>query len=428
MLNFLNFMRESVSCFHAANNISSILLKNGFKQLEENNYWQLEYGHKYFIKRNDSAIVAFKIPAKKTLHGLNITSSHLDSPTFKIKPNSLLTDGKYLRLNTEAYGKTILNTWLDRPLSIAGRVLINNNNVVKTNLLYVDKDLLIIPNVAPHLMPNVAKGKEYNLQVDMLPLLGIEGSLDLKSIIAKELKVDPETILDYELVLVNRQRARLGGYNDELVFSPQLDDLACAYTTLMGFINDSDNFNFYVAFDNEEVGSQTRQGASSTYLSLIIDRILEKLNYTIEEKGILLANSFMLSCDNAHALNPNHQEVYDLNNKPYLGNGVVLKYNANQKYTTDALSAAYVNLLAKKAKINLQPYVNRSDIPGGSTLGALLLSQVAIHSADIGLPQLSMHSSLEICASKDLADMINLIKTFYASNLKISDDRDLELI
>lgn len=429
MLNFLNFMRESVSNFHAASLIEEILLKNDFHKLEENNYWKLEYAKKYFIKRNDSSILAFKLPSKKSVLGLNLTTSHLDSPTFKIKPYSLINDGNYLKLNVEAYGGPILSTWFDKPLSVAGRVIISEDNKLVSKLCYVDKDLLIIPSVPPHLMPSVQKGKEYNLQIDMLPLLGLNSSFDLKTILAKELKIDPEKIVDFDLVLVNRQRARLGGYNDEFIFSPQLDDLSSAYTCLQGFLSSTnDSFNMYLAFDNEEVGSLTKQGAGSTFLKTTLDRISEKLNYTVEERNILLANSFMLSSDNAHAVNPNHPELFDKDNRPYLGQGVVLKYNANQKYTTDSLSASYVLSLAKEAKICIQRYANRSDIRGGSTLGAILLSQVALHSADIGLPQLAMHSSLEVCATKDLGDMINLVKTFYDHNLKISDDKEVVIL
>ena len=427
MLNFLSFMRESVSNFHACNNIVKKLEEAGFTKLDENNYWAIDYNKKYYVKRNDTSIIAFTTPNKKTVKGLNVTASHLDSPSFKVKPNSLINDGKYLRLNTEVYGGPILNTWLDKPLTLAGRVILQKEGKIVSQLLYIDKDLLIIPNMPPHLLPKVSKGMEYNAQVDLLPLLGLNGSLDLKEIISKELNVDSSAIIDFDLILVNRQRARLGGYNDEFVFSPQLDDLAAAYTCLEGFLeaNNKETFNFYIAFDNEEVGSRTRQGAGSGFFKDVLERVLEKLNYSIEEKNMLLANSFIISCDNAHATNPNHQELFDNQNRTYLGQGVVVKYNANQSYTTDSLSASYLAVLAQEAKINLQRYTNRSDIRGGSTLGAILTSQVAMHSADIGLAQLAMHSSLEVLATKDLFDMVKLIKCFYNHNIIINSDNEL---
>lgn len=415
MNNFLNFMRESVTNYHACLNIEKILIKNNFIKLEENIYWKLDYNKKYYIVRNDTSIIAFTTPIKKTLKGSNIIASHLDSPTFKIKPNNLINDGHYIRLNTEVYGGPILSSWFDKPLSIAGKVIVKEEDKIITKLLYIDRDLLVIPNLPPHLESKVSKGMEYNLRIDLLPLLGIEGSLTLQEIISKELNIDYHDILDFDLMLVNRQRARLGGYNNEFVFSPQLDDLSSSYATLEGFIksNNNNTFNFYIAFDNEEIGSMTPQGADSPYFKDIMTRIYNNLNYSIEEELILKNNSFVLSCDNAHALNPNHPELFDQNNRPYLGNGVVLKYNANYRYTTTPTSASYIKLLAQKAKINLQTYTNRSDLRGGSTLGALLISQVAINSADIGLPQLAMHSSLEVCATKDIIDLVKLSEVFY---------------
>ena len=415
MNNFLNFMRESVSNYHACLNIENILKANNYIKLEENNYWKLEYNKKYYLKRNDTALIAFTTPKAKTLRGSNIIASHLDSPTFKIKPNNLINDGHYIRLNTEVYGGPILASWFDKPLSIAGKVLIKDNNKMITKYLYIDRDLLIIPNIPPHLDNRVSKGMEYNLRIDLLPILGLSDSLSLSEIISKELNVDYNDILDFDLMLVNRQRARIGGYNNEFIFSPQLDDLASSYATLEGFIeaNNKDTFNFYVAFNNEEIGSMTPEGADSPYLKDVLLRIYNNLGYNLEEEMILKNNSFVISCDNAHAVNPNHQELFDQNNKPYLGNGVVLKYNANYRYTTTAYSASYIKMLAGKAKINLQTYTNRSDLRGGSTLGALLISKLAINSCDIGLPQLAMHSSLEVCATKDIIDLIKLSETFY---------------
>ncbi len=413
MNDFLKFMQDSVTVFHACSNVETYLIANDYIKLEENTTWKIEYNKKYYIKRNDTAIFAIKTPSKKNTNGLNITTSHLDSPTFKVKPNSKLK-GEHVRLNIEAYGGPILPSWLDKPLSIGGRVIIKENNKLVSKLVYIDKDLLIIPNLPPHLNPSVSKGNEYSISQDILPLMSLDKDTSLEDILAKELNIDKSNILDYDIFLVNRQRASIGGSNDEFIFSPQLDDLASAYSCLQGFLNSkSDNFNIYIAFDNEEVGSLTKQGAASTFFLDCLNRILNKLSYTEEDKNILLANSFMLSCDNAHALNINKPNFFDYNNRPLLGKGVVIKYNANQRYTTDAISGSYVTMLAELANIKVQQYSNKSDLRGGSTLGALLIGQCALNSADIGLPQLAMHSSLEVIAKEDLSSMTKLIETFY---------------
>lgn len=429
MNNFLNFMRDSVSCFHATKNIVEILVNSGFSQLEENKSWHLEANKGYFVVRNNSSVIAFTTPKSHSNYGINITASHSDSPTFKIKPNSLINDGKYLRLNTEVYGGPIFPTWLDKPLTVAGRVLVQNNNTIETKLLYVDKDILVIPNLAPHMKPEVSKGTTYNAQIDMLPFLGDASSnLSIETIISKELNIREDDILDFDLVLVNRQRARLLGYNNDLVISPQLDDLASAYTSLKAFVNSNNRntFNVFTCFDNEEVGSRTRQGAGSRFLFDVLERALSSLNYKKEEINSIFANSFLISVDNAHAVNPNQPNVTDSLNKAYLNQGVVLKYNANQSYTTDGFSASYVQILAKEAKIKLQKFANRSDVRGGSTLGAISSSQVSIHSADIGLPQLAMHSSNEVCGVLDLDMMIRLLTTFYNHSIVIENDNVLK--
>lgn len=428
MNKFLNFMRDSVSAYHATKNMADLLIKSGFIPLEENKSWHLEANSKYFVVRNNSAIIAFTTPNGHTNYGLNITASHSDSPTFKLKPNCLLNDGKYIRFNTEVYGGPIFATWLDKPLSIAGKVLIKNETGIETRLMYIDKDILVIPNLAPHMKPEVAKGITYNAQIDMLPFLGLANdNLTLENIIAKELGISVEAIIDFDLVLVNRQRARLLGYNNDMIMSPQLDDLASAYTSLQAFLNskNKDSFNVFACFDNEEVGSRTRQGAGSKFMFDVIERSLSSMNYKKEEINALLANSFLISVDNAHAVNPNQPSVSDVLNKTYLNEGVVLKYNANQSYTTDAFSAAYVQILAKEAKVKLQKFANRSDIRGGSTLGAISSGQVSIHAADIGLPQLAMHSSNEVCGVLDLDMMIRLLTAFYDHSLIIENDEKL---
>ncbi len=424
----LNLLNSSYSNYHVIKNIEELLLENQFNVLKENEKWNLEFGKKYYVKRNNTSIIAFTLPNTKTNFGLNITASHSDSPTFKIKPNSIIDDGKYVRLNTEVYGGPIFTSWLDRPLTLAGRVLINNGNVISTEYIYIDKNLLIIPNIAPHMKPEVAKGTTYNAQIDMLPLLSVSTNrrFDLNEVLAEELGLNKEDILDYDLILVSRQNTETLGLNDEMVVSPKLDDLGSVYTSLLGFVdsNNCDSINLFVCFDNEEVGSNTRQGAGGTFLVDVLDRIFDNLDYSLEERKIVVANSFMLSCDNAHACHPNLSSYFDQNNRTYLNSGVVLKYNANQQYTTSGISASYVKLIAKKANLNLQSFVNRSDIRGGGTLGYVSVSQLSIHAADIGLPQLAMHSSCEVCGINDILDMINLVNTFYNSSLIIDNDSD----
>lgn len=428
MNKFLAFMRDSVSSYHAVQNMENMLIESGFLKLEENKSWRLEFNKKYYICRNNSAIIAFTTPSEKVYNGINMSASHSDSPSFKVKPKCLINDGNYVRLNTEVYGGPILSTWLDRPLSLAGRVVVKGNGRIKTRLVYIDKDLLVIPNVAPHLMPEVNNGLKYNAQINMLPVLGLNSeSLDLNAILAKELMCSQSDILDFDLFLVNRQRIKTLGYNDNLVISPQLDDLASAYACLTGFLNaqNKTSFNLFVCFDNEEVGSRTRQGAGSCFLEDTISRMLENLGYNAEEKMIVAANSFLISADNAHATNPNVPGLCDPLNKTYLNQGVVIKYNANQSYTTDSLSASYILSVAKKLGLNIQTYTNRSDVRGGSTLGAILLGKYSIHSVDIGIPQFAMHSASEVCAISDVSDTIKLLEGFYNNSIIIENDNEI---
>lgn len=427
MNKFLNFMREAVSKYHAVNYYVNDLETNGFKRLSENKTWRLEFNKKYYVVRNDSSIIAFKTPKEKVFTGINITASHTDSPTFKIKPNHLLNDGSYLRLNTEVYGGPIISTWLDRPLSIAGKVILEDGGKLLSKLVYIDKDLLVIPNMAPHLKPEINNGYKYNLQLDMMPLFGqASDNYNLNVILAKELMVSQNDIKSFDLYLVNRIRARQFGYNDDLILSPQLDDLASSYASYIAFRNqDNKAFNVFASFDNEEVGSMTRQGADSNFLEVVLKRAYQALGYKEEEYLISLANSIMLSIDNAHALNPNNKASYDELNRPILNKGVVIKYNANERYTTNSLTSAYLNKLAKEENINLQAYTNRSDIRGGSTLGAILLSHLSINSCDIGLPQLMMHSSTELCGLKDINDLVKLVTKFYSCATLIENDNAL---
>ena len=337
------FIENSPSCFHAIKTITEELKNEGFVEIKEKDTWQIEKGKKYYVTRNLSSVIAFKIP-QNDFKSFHIVASHSDSPTFKIKENAEIeVNNKYVKLNTEKYGGMICSTWFDRPLSIAGRILVKENNAVKTHLVNIDKDLVIIPNLAIHMNREVNDGYKYNAQIDMLPLYGDNSSKgSLMKTIAKEAEVEEESILGTDLFLYNRMNGTKIGSNEEYISSPRLDDLECAFTSLSAFLseNTSNSASVYCVFDNEEVGSGTKQGADSTFLYDVLRRINISLGKTEEDYYRLISSSFMVSADNAHALHPNYTDKSDLTNKVYMNDGIVIKYNANQKYTTDAVSAS----------------------------------------------------------------------------------------
>ena len=369
-----------------------------------------------FIENSPSCFHAIK----------NIVASHSDSPTFKIKANAEIeVKNKYVKLNTEKYGGMICSTWFDRPLSIAGRILVKENNAVKTHLVNIDKDLVIIPNLAIHMNREVNDGYTYNAQIDMLPLYGDNSSKgSLMKTIAKEAEVEEESILDTDLFLYNRMNGTKIGSNEEYISSPRLDDLECAFTSLSAFLseNTSNSASVYCVFDNEEVGSGTKQGADSTFLYDVLRRINISLGKTEEDYYRLISSSFMVSADNAHALHPNYTDKSDLTNKVYMNDGIVIKYNANQKYTTDAVSASIFKTICDSVDVPYQTFTNRSDILGGSTLGNISNAHVSLNTIDIGLAQLAMHSTYETAGAKDVTYMIDAIKAFYNTSIEQVED------
>lgn len=322
-------------------------------------------------------------------------------------------------------------TWFDRPLSIAGRVLIQDDNSYITKLLNIDRDLVLIPNVAIHMNRTVNDGYSYNKQIDMLPLFGGSDTKagDLKKLVAQELGVNVDDIYGTDLYLYNRMEPSIWGANEEFISSPQLDDLQCAYASLQGFLNGFNNksINVYACFDNEEVGSGTKQGADSTFLYDVLKRVNNALGKTEEDYYRALASSFMLSADNAHALHPNHPEKTDINNCVYLNEGVVIKSHAGQKYTSDALSIAVFKGLCKQAEVPVQFFANRSDSLGGSTLGNIAMAHVSMNSVDIGLPQLAMHSSYETAGIKDTYYMIKVMEEFFNSHFEETSTHELKV-
>lgn len=416
----LKFIEESPSCFHVVESVKKQLTEAGFTELKEKEAWNLEEGKGYFVTRNESSIVAFHIP-RKDFFGFHIVASHGDSPTFRIKDQpEIETEQYYTKLNVEKYGGMILDTWFDRPLSAAGRVIIEEKGKLKSLLCNIDRDLMIIPNLAIHMSGR--ERKELNPQKDLLPLFGIScGKEGFRSLLAKEAKVGKDQILSYDMFLYNRMPGTVLGAQEELIASPKLDDLECAFASLQAMLSgeSKDYVTMYCVFDNEEVGSQTKQGAGSTFLPELLRRICTLAGKDEEGYSMAVADSFLLSADNAHALHPNYTEKADPTNRPYLNKGIVLKYNATQKYTTDAWSGAVVQYLCRKEEIPCQIYYNRSDVPGGSTLGNILTGQVSMRSADIGMPQLSMHSSYETAGVKDLDAMIRLMTAFYCAGKEV---------
>ena len=416
----IQFIWDSPSVYHVVDNIRKELQQRGFQELREKEAWQIEADKGYFVVRNDSSIIAFRLPAKE-IKGFHVIATHGDSPTFKLKEHPELTiEEQYIKLNTEKYGGMIQATWLDRPLSVAGRIVVRGEDgSLQVKLVNVDKDLLVIPNLAIHMNRDVNKGYEYNPQVDMLPLMGLGNKKTAKELLLKEVAlaagVKREEILAQDLFLYVREKGWLVGVNQEFVVSPRLDDLQCVHAALEAFKEKAPKkyVNVLAVFDNEEVGSTTTQGADSTFLKDTLGRVGEALGWTEEERCRRLAESFLISADNAHAVHPNHPEKSDPGNRPYLGGGLVIKYHGSQKYTTDAVSAAAMKLWCEQAKVPYQTFYNRSDMVGGSTLGNISNSQVSMHAVDVGLPQLAMHSAIETAAGSDSSAAIKVFKVFF---------------
>lgn len=421
----LEFLDSSPNAFFAVKNMSEILKNSGLTRLYEGENWELEVGRGYYVTRNDSAIIAFKIP-NKDFSGFQIMASHCDSPSFKIKPNAdMLVENTYLKLNIEKYGGMLNSPWLDRPLSVAGRVMVKTEDGIETKLLKLERDLLIIPNLAIHMNRQANDGYSYNAQTDMLPLYGqLEETKEktqnpFMEMIAEELDVNIEEILDTDLYLYDRMPGKIIGIKGEFISSGRLDDLQCSFASIKGFIQSEpvNSIAVHCVFDNEEVGSETKQGAGSGFLRDTLERVNMCLGRSHEDYLKSLTSSFMISADNAHAVHPNLGEKTDPTNRPYLNKGIVIKYNANQKYTTDAVSAAIVKQMCEMAKVPFQTFTNRSDMLGGSTLGNISQGQVALNTVDIGLPQLAMHSVYETAGAKDTAYLAELAKILYSTSV-----------
>lgn len=416
MKDLLTYLDNSYSAFHAIKNIEDKLKNAGFKKLEENKKWEIKENESYYVIRNTSSIIAFKTPTLLDNAGFNIVASHSDSPSYKLKPNATIKDlrNDYAKLNTETYGGPIAYSWLDRPLGIAGRVFVEDENNLQEVLVNLE-DTIIIPSVAIHL--NRSGEFNPNPQVDMLPLIG-DATTTFEEMLKKQ--INDKKVLSTDLFLYNKEKAQVIGANKEYIASSRIDDLECAYISMEALINaNPKNITISAVFNNEEVGSRSANGAASTFLKDTVERIATSLNKDIKE---LLANSFIISSDNAHALHPNHPEKADPTNMVYMNKGIVVKHQAGLNYTTDALSEAIFKKICLLAEVPYQDYTNRSDQRGGGTLGAISQTQLSIPSVDIGLAQLAMHSTYETCGVKDIEYMLKALVKFYSIKLENSNN------
>ena len=419
-----SYLKKSVSAFHAIEAACEALDAQGYTRLRECTPYAIEKGGKYYLTRNRSSLIAFRIP-KRGFAPMQIVASHSDSPVFRVKQHAEISvQGKYTLLNTERYGGMIMSTWLDRPLSVAGRVLVRDGNRITSRLINIDRDMMVIPNLAIHMNREVNDGVKFNAQVDTLPIFGDGSAQDtFDDLIAAAADTDAAHIAGSDLFLYNRMQPTIWG-DGKYISAPRLDDLECAYTSLTAFLNakDTDHINMLCIFDNEEVGSGTRQGADSTLLTDAVERIADALGADNQQKHACIASSFLVSADNAHAMHPNHPEKADPVNRPFMNEGIVIKFSANQKYCTDGVSNAIFAGILKDADVPVQYFLNRSDSLGGSTLGNISIAHVSIPSVDIGLAQLAMHSSYETAGAQDVEHMVRGLTAFYNAEIKACDD------
>ena len=420
----LSFIDASPVNFLAVRNVCNTLLDNGFVKLHAEEALK-DLPDKFFITKNNSAVFAFHLGRQSMADaGFRIIAAHSDSPTFRIKPNAeMVGEGGLLRLNTEAYGGAILNTWFDRPLSLAGRVILRSADALnpQTRFLNIKRPLLVIPNLAIHFNRQVNDGVKLSKQKDMLPILGyvndrLEADGLLVRLIANELQIEKEQIIDFDLYLYDTTPACLVGLNNEFISSGRLDDLSMVHAGMEAMTAESakpEATKVLAIFDNEETGSGTKQGAGSNFLMSLIQRIVLAQGGSLDDYYRSVEKAFMVSADNAHGFHPNYAEKYDPTNHALLGGGPVIKINAAQKYATDAMSAAVFQQICERAGVPCQRFVNSSDIAGGSTLGNILTSSIAINGVDMGNPVLAMHSVRELASAADHENCIKAFTEFY---------------
>lgn len=391
----------------------------GFEKLAFQQLWGLQEKGKYYVNHHDTTLFAFTIGERLSYHDtIRIGAAHTDFPCLRLKPNPDLTVGGYAQVNVEVYGGAILNTWLDRPLSISGRVALSSEDVMHPRMrnISIERTLGVIPNLAIHMDRQVNKGKELNKQTDLLPIMGFaKEEHAFLAFLAEELSVAPEEILDYELWVYCREKPQYAGLHEELILSPRLDNLTSVQALLTGIIesNRQEGINVVALFDHEEVGSRTKQGAGSVLLKNLLERILDSLGRTPAQTAVSLCDAFFLSVDVAHGMHPNQMGKTDLTNKPILGKGLCIKEASSQSYATDCEAVAVVEQICRKEDIPYQKYVNRSDIPGGGTLGSVASSFLPVKTVDIGVPLLAMHSAVETMGVRDMKALTDLIRAYY---------------
>lgn len=421
-LELIDFIQDSPTSFHVVANAADMLQNAGATRLDEKSPYQLVAGNCYYVTRNSSSLIAFRLPCTPAT-GLSIISAHTDSPTFKIKPTPEISTGNaYTTLNIESYGGGLFSPWFDRPLSIAGRAfLLQNDGLITEKLVNFDRNLCQIVNLCSHQNRDANNGYKYNVQKDLLPIIGLGNQIgQLRNMVADLLEVDPDSILDTELFLYNRMPGTIWGIDDQFFSSPKIDDLQCAFSALKAFINapdsDTSKVQILALFDNEEVGSHTKQGADSDFLTQTFQRIAYSLGWNFDQACAIQANSLMLSTDNGHSFHPNYPEKCDPTNRPLINGGILIKYAGNQKYTTDAYSASKFISILKAAAIPYQFYCNNSNVTGGSTLGNISTAHLSIPTIDIGAAQLAMHSPYETAGTQDTYSLTSGMQAFYQSN------------
>lgn len=419
-----SYIQSSPTAFHAVDSARELLTAAGFSELSEGDSWQLERGKSYFVTRGLSSLIAFRLPEDGDT-GFQLVAAHTDSPSYKIKEKGIVScGGKYTMLDTEMYGGAISMSWMDRPLSVAGRLMVRTAEGVEPRLVDAKKDMLVIPSLCIHQNRGVNNGMALKGQTDMLPLYSLSGQESLRDEVAKLTGVDKENVLGEDLYVYNRMPGTVWGAEEELISCPRLDDLACAFSAVTALIEAVEVKNIAVCclFDNEEVGSCTRQGADSSFLSDVLSRIDTVLGLSSEEHQRRVAGSFMVSADNAHAVHPAHPETSDPVNRVFMNEGIVVKFSGNQKYTSDAVSASVFRSICADHNVPVQVFYNHSDQPGGSTLGNLSGRHVSITTVDIGMAQLAMHSSWETAGAKDLEWMVGGMTAFYRTGLRCVQD------
>lgn len=411
-----DFIRSSASAFHTTDTVRARLVGEGYTELYENDEWELKPGGKYFVTRNDSSIIAFRTQEKLT--GFVIAASHSDFCSFRVKMSSDVPSGAYTRVPVEKYGGLIMYSWFDRPLSVAGRVVVKDGDGARAVLVNVNRDLLVIPSVAIHMNRTVNEKFAPNPAKDLIPLFSAASdSTPLMSIVAEAAGVSVEDIISHDLFLYVRDEGRVLGADSDLILSPRIDNIASVFASVEAFLSSTEKGMTPVlaVFDNEEVGSATKQGAAATFLNDTLERIAGKRRAL----RTALATSYMASIDNAHAVHPNHPELADPDNSPVLNGGIVIKHNASQKYTTDAVAAAVIKTVADACGVKTQNFYNRADMLGGSTLGSIANTKVGVSTVDIGIPQLAMHSAVETAGAKDICDMVQVVTRLYSSEISI---------